>query len=160
VFRRGATTLGTAALDSSGIAVVVVPGSLLGAVGDKSVSASYSGSPSFRPSTGIRLHRVQEARTFVTLRASANPSSHRAAVAFIATVAVVAPGAGTPTGTVTFRRGATVLGQARLDAAGRARLVVPAGGLGAPGTKSVQAAYGGAVAFAPASAAVLHHVSA
>jgi hypothetical protein len=43
-------------------------------------------------------------------------------VTYTATVAVVGPSAGTPTGTVTFRTGSTVLGTRRLDARGMASL--------------------------------------
>jgi hypothetical protein len=158
-FRRGATVLGTAPLDGTGVATLAVPGAALGAVGGKSILATYSGSASYGTSRGTRLHSVRRAGTEITLVASADPSRYRAAVTFTATVRPVAPGAGGPTGTVTFRRGATVLGTARLDGAGRARFVVSGAALGAPGVKSIQAAYGGTAAFGASTRAVLHTIA-
>jgi hypothetical protein len=61
-------------------------------------------------------------------------------VTFTALVAASSPGSGTPTGTVTFRDGATVLGMADLDASGLANLTY--GGLGVGG-RAITAAYAG-----------------
>jgi hypothetical protein len=158
-FRRGTGVLGTAPVDADGVAVLTVPGPVLGAVGAKSILAHYSGSASFRSSRDTLLHDVVAVPTELTLVASANPSPHGAAVTFSAAVSVPPPGAGTPVGTVTFRRGRTALGTVRLDDAGRARLVVAGGALGAPGVKSIQAVYSGSAAFTPATRAVLHVVA-
>ena len=56
------------------------------------------------------------------LTSSTNPSMFGQSVTFTATVTVAAPGAGTPTGTVTFMDGATTLGTGTLNAAGVATL--------------------------------------
>lgn len=48
--------------------------------------------------------------TTVSVVASANPGTFGQPVTFTATVAVVSPGTGTPTGTVTFKDGSTTLG--------------------------------------------------
>jgi hypothetical protein len=58
--------------------------------------------------------------TTTSLASSANPSVYGQAVTFTATVAAVSPGAGTPTGKVTFKYGSTILGTRKLDASGRA----------------------------------------
>jgi hypothetical protein len=52
---------------------------------------------------------VNQANTTTTLASSANTSVSNESVTFTATVAAVSPGAGTPTGTVTFMDGTTVL---------------------------------------------------
>ena len=65
-----------------------------------------------------------EADTTATLTSSANPSVSCQSVTFTATVAAVAPGGGTPTGTIDFFDGGTTLlgsvtlsgGQATLEA--------------------------------------------
>src|SRR5262249_57764092 len=67
---------------------------------------------------------VNPAETAVALASSVNPAATDQAVTFTATVAVVDPGAGAPTGTVTFLDGGTVLGTATLDDTGTASLAV------------------------------------
>jgi hypothetical protein len=69
-----------------------------------------------------------------------NPSQVGQPVTLTATVTASVAGAATPTGTVTFRDGATVLGTAALDPSGRAAFTTA--GLAA-GTHSLTAAYGG-----------------
>ncbi|MER5377054.1 Ig-like domain repeat protein [Streptomyces sp. NPDC002553] len=65
-------------------------------------TATYSGDVDFVFSTGTDLHAVDRALTTTTVTASPDPSVVGQPVTFTATVAPVAPGAGTPTGTVTF----------------------------------------------------------
>src|SRR5207247_593890 len=57
---------------------------------------------------------INQASTTAAVTSSANPSLFGQSVTFTATVAAVAPGVGTPTGTVTFRDGANTLGTATL----------------------------------------------
>ncbi|MFG2533013.1 Ig-like domain repeat protein [Streptomyces sp. NPDC048516] len=66
------------------------------------VTASYSGDPGFSASAGTGTHTVTPAATSTTLASSPDPSVPGQSVDLTATVAPVAPGAGTPTGTVTF----------------------------------------------------------
>jgi hypothetical protein len=67
------------------------------------VTAAYSGNGDFNASTALALTQtVNMANTTTTVTSSANPSVFGQAVRFTATVATVAPGSGTPTGTVTF----------------------------------------------------------
>jgi hypothetical protein len=68
------------------------------------------------------------------------------------TATVRASGSGTPSGTVTFQDGTTVLGTAPLDSAGRATLAVA---LLAVGDHAITAVYGGDGAFGASTSAVL-----
>ena len=77
------------------------------------------------------------------------------AVTFTATVAVVAPGAGTPTGTVTFTDGSTTLGTASLSASGTASLTtaqLPAG------PQTITASYAGNTDLLGSSATLTQRV--
>ena len=76
--------------------------------------------------------------TTTTLASSANPSSYGQQVVFTATV-TPASGSGTPTGTVTFKDGATLLGSAALSG-GAASLATATL---ATGPHSITASYGG-----------------
>src|SRR5207245_10355333 len=61
-----------------------------------------------------------KASTTVTVTSSPNPATAGQATTFTAVVAAIAPGGGTPTGTVTFQDGSTTLGTGTLDSNGRA----------------------------------------
>ena len=61
---------------------------------------------------------VNPAQTAVALSSSANPAVPGQSVTFTAIVAPVAPGGGTPTGSVTFKNGTTVLGTVPLSVVG------------------------------------------
>ena len=76
----------------------------------------------------------------MTLAPSATAAVIGQPVTLTATVTPAAPGAGVPTGAVTFFDGGTTLGIAALDAAGQAVLAVD--GLGS-GVHTITAAYGG-----------------
>src|SRR5207245_3241693 len=71
-----------------------------------------------------------------------------------ATVSAVAPAVGVPTGTVTFRDGATVIGTATL-VNGSASISISTL---AVGTHPLTAAYGGNATFAASTSAVVHAV--
>lgn len=78
------------------------------AVGNHTISVAYGGDTNFNTSNGNMTGNpqvVNKAGTSVGLTSSQNPSVFGQAVTFTATVAVTAPGAGTPTGTVTFLDG-------------------------------------------------------
>src|SRR5204862_1153242 len=85
-------------------------------VGSHSITAVYSGDTNFTTSTSAVLTQVvNQSSTTTTLTSSANPSVFGQSVTFTATVAAVAPGAGTPTGTVTFKDGGATLGIGNLS---------------------------------------------
>ena len=80
-------------------------------MGHHNITAAYGGDASFNGGTSNSVDQVvQKADTSTALVSSVNPSKFGQAVTFTATVSVVAPGAGTPTGTVTFKDGVTTLG--------------------------------------------------
>ena len=66
------------------------------------------------------------ASTTTTVASSANPADAGQAVTFTATVNVVAPDNGTPTGTVSFFDGTTGLGTGALSASRQATLMTSA----------------------------------
>ncbi len=80
--------------------------------------------PRSRCQRGIADPGVQKAGTSTTVTSSPNPSVFSQSVTLQATVSVVLPGTGTPTGNVTFKDGTcaagTVLGPASLDGSGQA----------------------------------------
>jgi hypothetical protein len=111
-FEDGASTLGTAALDASGTAALST--SLL-SVGTHSITAVYGGDSRFLPSTSaLSSQVVNQANTSTALGASPNPSTYGSPVTLTATIAVVAPGAGNPTGSVEFFDGPTLIGTSGL----------------------------------------------
>jgi hypothetical protein len=72
-------------------------------VGTYTVTASYSGDNSNSASVGALVSQVvNPASTTTTVGSSLNPSAAGQSVTFTATVAVLAPGIGTPTGTVAW----------------------------------------------------------
>jgi hypothetical protein len=82
------------------------------------ISAVYNGNNSFANSTGIITQRVNKADSTIKVASSSNPSKHGQSVTFTATVSAVSPGAGIPTGKVTFKDGNNTLGTATLNALG------------------------------------------
>ena len=95
---------------------------------------------------------VNQANTTTTVISSANPSSFGQAVTFTATVTPNSPGAGTPTGTVTFLDGTTTLGSGTLDASGHATLTTSTL---AAGAHTIKVTYGGDANFAASTSAAL-----
>ncbi|MER7901614.1 Ig-like domain-containing protein, partial [Streptomyces sp. NPDC096046] len=69
------------------------------------ITATYNASSDFADSSGTDTHTVTRASTTTALASSPDPSVVGQPVTFTATVTPVAPGAGTPTGTVVFSFG-------------------------------------------------------
>ncbi|MFF9511786.1 Ig-like domain repeat protein [Streptomyces sp. NPDC014724] len=67
-----------------------------------SITATFDGDADFAPSTGTATHTTGQAATTTTVTTSPDPSTPGEQVTVIARVGPVAPGAGTPTGSVTF----------------------------------------------------------
>jgi hypothetical protein len=138
----GAISVGTGTLNGTGVATFETAAL---AVGNHTVTAVYSGDDSFNGSTSAVLTQgVQKADTTATVTSAPNPSALNEPVTFTATVTPVAPGAGTRTGVVTFKEGATVLGTGTVDASGQATLTTAS--LGA-GSHTITAIYGGDANF-------------
>jgi Bacterial Ig-like domain (group 3)/Divergent InlB B-repeat domain len=110
-FLSGTNTLGTATLNTSGVATqtTALP------VGTDSIAAQYSGDTNFAPSTSnpvtVIVTAIATSTTVVSSGATANLGAN------ITFTAKVTPATGTaaPTGTVTFSDGSTALGTASLD---------------------------------------------
>jgi phosphoribosylcarboxyaminoimidazole (NCAIR) mutase len=135
-FREGTTTLGVANL-SKGKATLST--TTLGA-GEHPVVAEYSGDSHYGAAASSAVTQVvAEATTEVTLTSSLNPAPFGSSGTLKAHVAAVAPGAGTPAGTITFREGETVLGTVQLSG-GNASLSLKSL---APGEYAITAAYSG-----------------
>ncbi|MFE2678963.1 beta strand repeat-containing protein, partial [Streptomyces hygroscopicus] len=69
------------------------------------ITATYSGDADFLTSLGTDSHTVQPAATATAVATATDPSAVGDPLTFTATVTAVPPGAGTPTGTVTFDPG-------------------------------------------------------
>ncbi|HLZ00021.1 MAG TPA: Ig-like domain repeat protein [Candidatus Angelobacter sp.] len=113
-FLDGGSPIGTGTL-SGGIATFTT--SAL-AIGNHTITTSYGGDGNFNGSTGSLTGNpqvVNKANTATTVTSSQNPSTIGQSVTFTATVAPVAPGSGTPTGTVTFLDGGSPIGTGTLS---------------------------------------------
>jgi hypothetical protein len=108
-FKAGAATVGTATLNGASPGVATLSSNL--GVGTHSIVAEFPGDTGYNPKTSDAIiHAVNKANTVTTLVASPNPSNPGQEVTLSATVGVVAPGAGPPTGSVQFVDGTTPLG--------------------------------------------------
>src|SRR5437870_1598259 len=149
-FKDGATPLATVALVNGSASLVT---SAL-TTGNHSLTAVYSGSANFLASTSPAVNQVVNSQTTTSLTAPPNPSVIGQAVTLTAVVSPVAPGTGVPTGTITFRDGATVLGTATL-VNGSASLSISTL---AVGSHPLTAAYGGSASFAASTSAVVTQI--
>jgi hypothetical protein len=154
-FLDGTTVLGTVArLDAAGQATIRV---LLG-VGNHVLTASFAGTGGFADSTSAAVtETVNRASTTVALGSSVNPAVTGQAVTFTATVAVVAPGAGALTGTVTFRDGNVVLGTAAVGRDGTATFTTS---FAAAGSHLIAAVYSGDPNFVDSAQRLTEQVNA
>src|SRR6185369_1082464 len=110
-FRDGTTTIGTASVSSGQASLTVTTLS----AGLHLVTATYGGNTNYLGSiSSVVLNIVTQAYTTTTVVSSPNPSKFGQSVTLVATVRPVAPGAGTPTGSVTFQDGSTTIGTAKL----------------------------------------------
>jgi hypothetical protein len=110
--------------------------------GMHSVTAAYSGDGTFASSTSSEVTQtVNPAATTVSLAVAPNPATVGQAVALSATVS----GTPTPSGTVTFEEGTTVLGTSAVNSSGVATLTTSTL---AAGTHTLTAAFNGSTNFA------------
>ena len=146
-FLDGATTIGTGTLQN-GTATLTT--SAL-AVGNHTITASYTGDTNFNGDSGSLTGNpqvVDKADTATSLTSAPDPAVLGQAVTFTATVTPTAPGAGTPTGTVTFLDGATTIGTGTLS---HETATFTTSSLSA-GSHSITAQYGGDSSFNPSIA--------
>ncbi len=115
-FKLGSTSLGTATLDGSGAASLDLASF---PAGTDALTAVYAGDTGHASSTSSTVNQVvSPAATTTTLSLSASSSLHGQAITLTAQVASVAPGSGTPVGTITFMDGTNPLGTASLSGGG------------------------------------------
>jgi hypothetical protein len=151
-FKDGATVLGTGTLNASSVATFST--SAL-AVASHSITAEYDGNASFLGSvSSVVTQTVNRAYTTSAVVSSLNPSGFGASVTFTVTVSPVAPGAGTPSGTVVFKDGGTTLDTKTL-AGGTAAFTTTA--LSAT-THSITVEYSGDASFRPSTSSALSQV--
>jgi hypothetical protein len=139
----GATLLGTTALAGNTAAFSV---SL--AVGSHSITATYSGDANFATSTSPVLNVVQKAETATALLVT-NTGNATLPVTFSATVTSTSPGS--PTGSVNFFDGATLVGNGAISA-GTATLSATL----SAGTHNITATYSGDANFNVSTSAVFN----
>ena len=107
-FKAGATVLATVTVSSTGTATLT---SSSFTVGTHAITAVYSGDSNYVGSTSPAFSQiVNKAATATSFASSVNPAVFGQSVTFTATVTAVAPGSGTPTGSVHFYDGSTLLG--------------------------------------------------
>ena len=146
-FKDGAATLGTGTLNGSGQATLSTSALTLGS---HSISAVYGGDTNYTGSTSpVLTEAIDASASSTALASSANPAIFGAPVTFTATVS--GPGM-TPTGTVTFKDGATTLGAGTLNGSGQAVFMTSTLGTG---SHSITAVYGGDGNFSSSTSAVL-----
>jgi autotransporter-associated beta strand protein len=147
-FKDGATTLATVTLAAG--SATFTTSSL--AAGGHPITAQYSGDSSFLTSTSSLLTQtVGAGATTTSIASSLNPSALGQQVTFTATVT---GSPGTPTGTVTFKDGASTLGTVAL-AGGTATFATTSLTAGSHG---ITAEYGGDATFAASTSSVLGQV--
>jgi hypothetical protein len=148
-FKSGTATLAAVSLTNG---VAIYNNSNL-AAGTKSVTAVYSGDATYASSTSAALIQViNKAATTTSLSSSPNPSTLGQAVALTATV--LPQYSGTPTGSVTFKRGTTILGTITLSGgvASYTTSTLP------KGADPISATYNGSVYFTGSTAATTQNV--
>jgi ELWxxDGT repeat protein len=137
-FTDGATTIGTVTVNNVGRATFTTASLTRG---NHAINANYDGDAKFLASAYSNFgEAVQQDATTAAVTASANPAVVGTTITFTATVQASSPGAGIPTGTVTFLDITTTLGTGTLNAAGKATFMTSAL---APGTHAIKATYAG-----------------
>ena len=117
------------------------------APGNRTIDAAYSGEAAYTASSDTLTQTVDQIGTTAALVSSANPSTVGETVTFTATIAA-ASGGGTPTGTVTFSIDGTAQPPVALDASGQASVSTTTL---SPGSRQVEAAYGGDTTYLASS---------
>jgi len=148
-FKDGNSSLGSATLNLAGSAALQVS-SL--AIGSHSITVVYGGNSNFMTSTSAPLSQViSKAATLSVFTSVAAPSVFGQSVSFAVNVSAVAPGAGTPTGSVTFTDSttSTTLGSQTLSG-GNATLTVATLGVG---THAIVAVFAGSGNFLTSTSA-------
>ena len=116
VFKDNGVSIGTGTLDTNGQATLTTS-SL--SVGSHPITVTYNGDFLYNSATSSALSQsIVQGATTTTVASSSNPSQFGSNVTFTATVSGASSGL-TPTGTVTFKDGATVIGSGSLNGGGQ-----------------------------------------
>ena len=148
-FFDGATQIGTGTVNASGIATFTT--STL-AMGSHNITAYFQGTDDYGTSTSPILVQMVRRTSATTLTSNLNPSIYGQSVTFTATV--TGP-SGTPTGTVSFYEGTTLLGTGTLT--GGVASMAPYSFLPV-GSHNITAVYSGDANYVPSTSAVLIQV--
>ena len=140
-FFNGTTSLGTGTLNGSGVATLAVTSLPVAA---NSITGAYSGDATFTSSLSTAV-TVTVAKASTTTTVTFSPAAPAFGQSVTLTATIASPGAGTPTGTVTFFNGTTSLGTGTLNSSGVATLAVTSLPVAA---NSITATYGGDTDFA------------
>ncbi len=117
-FFDGTTELDMETLDNTGTATFTTSALV---AGSHALTVQYLGDSNFSGSTSLAVSQtVNQAGTTTALVGNPSPSVYGQMVTFTATVSPVAPGGGTPTGSVEFFDGTTELDTETLDNTGTA----------------------------------------
>ncbi len=142
-FKQGATVLGTSSINAatatgaSGVATIALSNL---PVGTDNITATYAGNTDYAGSTSAPLtETINLATAQIGLTSATNPSFAGAAVPLTATLT---SNGGTPTGSVSFLDGATLLGSSPINSQGLAILSAP-GHFFTVGTHILTATYNG-----------------
>src|SRR5205823_6107297 len=151
-FKDGPSALGTGTLNGAGQATFVTRTL---AVGAHPITASYGGDATFSGSTSSTLtETVKKASTATVVSSSANPSLTGQAETFTATVTAKSPGAGTPSGKVTFKDGETAITNCSNLSLNKGQASCTTSSLSV-GSHSITATYGGSSTFLPSTSPAL-----
>jgi hypothetical protein len=149
-FKNGSATLGTVAVASNTASFTTATL----AAQSHSITAVYSGDANFATSSSPILNQsITKAATSVVLTASPSASRFGQPVAFYA--AVKSATSGTPTGTVTFKDGTTIIGTGTLSL-GHAKIATLKLTVG---THPLTAVYNGDANFTVSTSAILNFVT-
>jgi uncharacterized protein (TIGR03437 family) len=152
-FKDGNTLVGTAVLNGAGVATFTA--SSLN-IGNHTLTAAYGSDGRYSASASAALiQTVNAAATTTALTSSPTIVTKGQSVTFTASVSVVAPGAGAPTGTVQFKEGAATLGTANLNS--NLQSTFTTASLSA-GTHAITAAYSGDANFNGSTSSPLSEV--
>jgi hypothetical protein len=148
-FKDGNTVLGTVAVNTTTHHATLVTSKL--GVATHNLTAMYAGTAAFTASTSPIVHETVNAdATTTTLTASTLSPLLGQSVSLTATPTAVAPGAGLPTGTVTFKQGSTVIGSAAIGPLGHATIQIYTL---FSGSHTITAVYSGSTSFKSSTSA-------
>jgi hypothetical protein len=125
--------------------------------GNHTVAAAYAGTANYEAGSDSLSQQVSEADTLTSVVATPSPSSEGQNIAITANVAAVAPGSGSPTGTVVFTANGITIGAAPLQSGpGGSQVTVNVDDL-APGAYSIVASYSGGTGYGASDSQPLSH---